>query len=86
MPLPEGALRRRGTPPMKAPFPPPPPRRVSFSRQRLSDCSFTWVTEAEEKRNLTRRRQIFCVRSSSGVLWFGFGFGLKGSGGGGGVS
>jgi hypothetical protein len=47
-------------------------RRVSLSKQRLRDWTFTAVTEAEGKRNLTRRRQIFCVSSSSGVLFVVF--------------
>jgi hypothetical protein len=41
---------------------------VSLSKERLRDWSLTLTTEVEAKRNLTRSRQIFCVRSSSGVL------------------
>ena len=67
-PLPDGAPRRTGTPPLKAALV-EVDRRVSLSKQRLRDWTLTAVTEGEGKRNLTRRRQIFCVSSSSGVLF-----------------
>lgn len=48
---------------------PLPPRRVSFSKERLRAWMRTAEIAVEEKRNLTRRRHSFWVSSSSGVLW-----------------